>query len=78
MQATAWSATASKIPQTLGNIAAQWKPRAVLIEDAASGQSLIQELKNSTALPVKPAKIDRDSVSRTYATRRTVAGGLSG
>src|SRR5260370_22986434 len=40
------------------------KPRVVLIEDAASGQSLIQELKNSTALPVKRAKIDRDNVSR--------------
>jgi hypothetical protein len=38
VQATAWSATGSKIHQTLGNIAAQWKPRVVLIEDAASGQ----------------------------------------
>jgi predicted phage terminase large subunit-like protein len=37
------------------------------VEDAASGQSLIQELKNSTALPVKPVKVDRDKVSRAYA-----------
>ena len=55
------------LKQTLVNIAAQWKPRVVLIEDAASGQSLIQELKNSTALPVKPVKVDRDKVSRAYA-----------
>ena len=56
-----------RLKQTLVNIAAQWKPRVVLIEDAASGQSLIQELRNSTALPVKPVKADRDKVSRAYA-----------
>lgn len=34
------------------NSAEKWKPHAVLIEDKASGQSLIQELRNSTRLPV--------------------------
>ena len=30
----------------------EWKPNAILVEDKASGQSLIQELKQSTRFPV--------------------------
>lgn len=37
---------------------------AFLIEDAASGQSLIQELKADTTLPVVPVRPDGDKVSR--------------
>lgn len=47
-----------------------WRPRgltAVLIEDKASGQSLIQELKKDSSLPVVPIKVDRDKVSRANA-----------
>lgn len=43
---------------------ARWKPQAFLIEDKASGQSLIQELKQDTLLPVVARKVDRDKVSR--------------
>ncbi len=32
--------------------AAKWKPHAVLIEDKASGQSVIQELRRETILPI--------------------------
>jgi predicted phage terminase large subunit-like protein len=39
----------------------------VEVEDAASGQSLIQELKDSTSLPVKPIKVDRDKTARANA-----------
>lgn len=46
----------------------KWKPHAVLIEDAASGQSLIQELRSGTSLPLKPIKVDRDKQSRVAAT----------
>jgi predicted phage terminase large subunit-like protein len=56
-----------RLKQTLVSIAEQWKPRNVLIEDAASGQSLIQELRDSTSLPVKPIKVDRDKTARAYA-----------
>jgi predicted phage terminase large subunit-like protein len=64
-----------RLKQTLINIDTQWKPRDVLIEDAASGQSLIQELKNSTTLPVKPIKVDRDKVSRAFAVTPLLEAG---
>lgn len=44
-----------------------WHPDAVLVEDAASGQSLIQELRAETTLPLKPIKPDRDKYSRVAA-----------
>src|SRR6266849_5255801 len=47
--------------------AAQWKPHAVLIEDRASGQSLIQELKAATTFPVIAVKVDKDKETRAAA-----------
>lgn len=47
--------------------AEQWKPHAILIEDKASGQSLIQELKQATTLPVLPVKVDSDKRARAEA-----------
>ena len=44
-----------------------WHPHQVLIEDAASGQSLIQELRSGTSLPIKPVRVDRDKLSRVAA-----------
>jgi predicted phage terminase large subunit-like protein len=40
---------------------------ALLIEDKASGQSLIQELRQETSLPVVAVKVDTDKVSRAWA-----------
>lgn len=51
--------------------AEQWKPNAVLVEDRASGQSLLQELK-STTLPVLPVKVDSDKLSRAQAVTALV------
>lgn len=51
------------------------EPNAVLVEDAASGQSLIQELKAGTTLPVLPFKPDRDRVSRANAVTPLIEGG---
>ena len=48
-------------------LAAKWGPSAVLIEDKASGQSLIQELRRDTRLPVIPVKVDTDKLTRAYA-----------
>lgn len=48
-------------------LAAKWSPSAVIIEDKASGQSLIQELKRDTRLPVLPVKADTDKIARVYA-----------
>ena len=41
----------------------QYKPQAVLIEDKASGQSLIQEFRN-TAMPVIAIMPDSDKITR--------------
>ena len=47
--------------RTMGD---RWHPEVFLIEDKASGQSLIQELTNDTLLPVRAVKADTDKVSR--------------
>jgi predicted phage terminase large subunit-like protein len=47
--------------------AAQWKPHAIIIEDKASGQSLLQELKTATPFPVLPVKVDADKQTRASA-----------
>jgi predicted phage terminase large subunit-like protein len=47
--------------------AEQWKPHAVLVEDTASGQSLLQELKLATNYPVIAVRADRDKRSRAEA-----------
>ena len=44
-----------------------WRTHAVLVEDAASGQSLIQELRAGTTMTVKPIKPDRDRFERVAA-----------
>jgi predicted phage terminase large subunit-like protein len=47
--------------------AEQWKPHAILLEDASSGQSLIQELRAATPYPVIAVKVDKDKRSRAVA-----------
>ena len=56
--------------------AEQYKPRGILIEDAASGQSVIQDLRRNTPLPIIPerpkgSKEDRaDAVSHVFESGR--------
>lgn len=50
-------------------------PAAIYIEDAASGQSLIQELKRETRLPIIPRKVDTDKVIRAYAVTPLIEAG---
>jgi predicted phage terminase large subunit-like protein len=45
-------------------LADEYKPNQILVEDRASGQSLIQELKYASALPIIPVKVDSDKRSR--------------
>lgn len=52
-----------------------WKPNAVLVEDAASGQSLIQALKAETRLPVLPVRPFGDKVARASAVSPLVEAG---
>jgi len=56
-----------KLKTMLIAFAEQWRPDAVLIEDTASGQSLIQELRATTSLPLRPINPDRDKVARAQA-----------
>jgi len=51
------------------------RPTAVLIEDEASGQSLIQELKRNTYIPLVPIKADKDKVVRAYAVTPLIEAG---
>ena len=53
----------------------QFKPSVVLVEDKASGQSLIQELKRDTRLPILAIKVDSDKVSRAYAVTPLIETG---
>ena len=49
--------------------------RGVYIEDKASGQSLIQELKSASGLSVIPYKVSTDKVSRVNAVTPLIEGG---
>ena len=48
---------------------------AILVEDKASGQSLIQELVRKTRLPVLPIRVDRDKVARAEAVTPSIEAG---
>ena len=56
-------------------LAAEWKPNVILIEDRASGQSLIQELKLTNRLPIVPVKVDRDKITRAHAVTPLIEAG---
>ena len=47
----------------------------ILIEDKASGQSLIQELERETRLPIKKIKVDKDKFSRFIAITPMIEAG---
>ena len=51
------------------------KPDAVIVEDKASGQSLIQELVRNTRIPVLPVKVDKDKVARAYSATPLIEAG---
>lgn len=53
----------------------KWRPHVVLIEDAASGVGLIQNLRRKTRLPVKPVRPEGDKVARANALAPTVEAG---
>jgi predicted phage terminase large subunit-like protein len=55
-------------------LANQWKPGAILVEDKASGQSAIQELRRTT-LPVIPIRVDVDKMARAQAAAPTAESG---
>lgn len=56
-------------------MAEQWKPSAILVEDRASGQSLIQELRCASRLPILPVRVDSDKVTRAQAVTALIESG---
>jgi predicted phage terminase large subunit-like protein len=56
-------------------LAQEWNPVQILIEDKASGQSLIQELKYETALPIIPVKVDSDKRRRAEVVTGAIEAG---
>ena len=53
--------------RAMQNQAARFNPAKIYVEDAASGQSVIQSLQRESRLPVVPVKVDRDKVARANA-----------
>lgn len=51
------------------------RPDVVLIEDKASGQSLIQEFQRNTNIPVIPVKVDKNKVARANASTPLIEAG---
>lgn len=51
------------------------RPSAVLVEDKASGQSLIQELQRDSRAPVLPVKVDSDKVARVNSSSYLIEAG---
>jgi len=50
-------------------------PNAVIVEDKASGQSLIQELQRETAIPILPIKVDTNKLARANAVTPLMESG---
>lgn len=55
---------------------AKWKAHSVVIEDTAAGQSLLQELRRNTRMPLVAVKADHDKVTRAHAVTPTHEAGL--
>lgn len=51
------------------------KPHSVLVEDKASGQTLLQELRRETIIPIVAIKVDADKLSRANAITPIVESG---
>jgi len=57
-------------------LAADWHPHAILIEDKASGQSLIQDVRRETDLPVIPVLPKGDKLTRLAQVSPMIEAGL--
>lgn len=55
--------------------AEQFHPNEILIEDKASGQSLIQEIRRDTRLPIIAIQVDKDKIARANASTGILEAG---
>lgn len=64
-----------ELKRTVEAHGAKWQPFALLIEDKASGQSLIQELKRDSRFPVLPIQVDKDKELRANLVTPLIEAG---
>lgn len=53
----------------------KFNPNEIIIEDKASGISLVQELERNTVLPIIPIKVGSDKVSRVHSITPLIESG---
>jgi predicted phage terminase large subunit-like protein len=64
-----------ELKRVVVSLAELWNPQAILVEDTASGQSIIQELRHNNNLPIKPVKVDSDKLARAQAITPLIEAG---
>lgn len=64
------------LKQRVKEMADVWKPHVVLIEDKSSGESLIQELKNETSLPIIPIQPETSKILRLDSQTPSLEAGV--
>ena len=64
-----------ELKRTVINAFQKHKSSVIIIEKKASGHSLIQELRRSTALPIKEVKVDKDKITRVHAVNAYIESG---
>lgn len=64
-----------ELQQAVKSLYEKWHPSIVLIEDKASGQSLIQVLQRETRIPIKAVQVDKDKITRAHVITPLVEGG---
>lgn len=65
-----------ELKKTVQQYAEKWNPQVVLVEDKASGQSILQELKRQTRIPLLAYKVDKDKVARANSVTPVLESGL--
>jgi predicted phage terminase large subunit-like protein len=64
-----------RLKSTVKSLFMQYSPAAVLVEDKASGQSLIQEIRATTRIPVIPIHPETDKVTRMSSQSAQIESG---
>lgn len=64
-----------ELKRAVAQLAARWHPLAILVEDKASGQSLIQELQRDTDLPVIPIPKNTDTIEMAHIVTPSIEAG---
>lgn len=65
-----------KLKQQVIDMAEKWVPHAILIEDKSSGESLIQELKKDTSLPIIAITPETSKILRLDAQTPSLEAGV--